>query len=178
MEIKTKKIVLKRLFLRKLPYIYRWKKDQIFISNLIKKRIFLNRSDQNLLLEYFNVKNKHWSENSGEYSFDIWVLFTNPESCKIFDKKLIDEARIKIIPYMTKWDIGELERNVKEYAKLNQNFNELYLKRISENTYYQRNYIYQTKYEKMKEKIRVRLYKNKALRYLINKYIYKYDIKY
>ena len=178
MDIKIRTFVCKRLFLRKLPYICRWRKDRIFISSLIKKKVFLNKKDQTLLVEYFNVRNKHWSKCSGESGFDIWVLFSNPESCKIFDVKLIEKARLKIIPHMTKWYVGDLEKNVKEYAKVNSVFCELYSKRISEKTYYQRNYIHQTKVEKFNEIIRIKLYKYRFLRYLINKYINKYDINY
>ena len=79
---------------------------------------------------------------------------------------------------MTKWYVGDLEKNVKEYAKINNVFCELYSKRISEKTYYQRNYIHQTKVEKFSEIIKIKLYKYRFLRYLINKYINKYDIKY
>ena len=136
----------------------------------------MNKEDQISLPHYFDVRNKHWSQNSGEYRFDGWVLFTNPEFCEIFDQKLIQEARISIIPYLTKWRIGSLEKNIKEYAKWNNRFGELLTKRMSEKTYYQRNYIYLTKSEKIKEKIRVRLYKNKTIRKLINRYVYKYDI--
>jgi hypothetical protein len=177
MKQKAKKVILKRFFLKKLSFIKNSSKDQVFISKLIKKRIFLNKNDQEILLEYFDVRNKHWSKNSGEYGFDVWVLFTNPESCKIFDKKLIEKARIKIIPHMTKWYVGCLVENINEYAKQNKRFNELYIKRISEETYNKRDYIYLTKFDKIKEKIRMRLYKYKVIRNFINKYINKYDIK-
>ena len=177
MDIEIKKIVLKKLFLKKLPYIKGWHKDQIFVSKLIKKKIFLNKYDQNTLLEYFNIRNKHWSTWSGESGFDIWVLFTNPESCEIFNKELIEKARLNIIPYLTKWYVGDLDKYIKEYAKENKKFNELYIKRISDKTYFQRNFRYLTNSEKLIEKIRIKLYKNKIFRKFYNKYILKYDIE-
>ena len=103
-------IVLKSSFLRTLPYIGRDKSHQQFISKLINK-IFLTKKDQDELSEYFNVRNKHWSRWSGESNFRIWMLFTSPESCSVFDKKLIDKARIKIIPYITVFEEGELDKN-------------------------------------------------------------------
>jgi len=154
--------VLKSSFLRTLPYIGRDKSYQQFISKLINK-IFLTKRDQDELSEYFNIRNKHWSRWSGESNFRIWMLFTSPESCSVFDKKLIDKARMKIIPYMTKFMVGDMVNKIKEYALLNPAFSQLYQKRIAEDTYYQRNFIKQNVFQKMWEKTRIFLCRNKKL---------------
>lgn len=161
----------KRIFLKKLPYIRAWPKDQKFISKLIKKS-YLNRKDQDELTQYFDVTNEHWSKCSGESSFEIGILFSNPEMCGVFDKNLIKKARIKLVPRMSKFFIGDMEKNVKNYAKTDLEFNKLYEKRISEKTYFQRNYIYQTVFDKIVERIRIVLYRNKKIRDYLNRHYY------
>jgi hypothetical protein len=176
MTVPKSKIILKKKFLKTLPYINAWPKDQKFISKLIKK-IYLNENDKKILSQYFDVTNKHWSNWDGESDFKIWVLFTTPEQCSIFDNKFIRRERIKIIPFMSKYAVGNLDNNIKQYANRDKEFNKLYRKRLSEETYYQRDYVCLTFFEKIAEKIRVKLYRNKRIREFINRYFYNYLVK-
>jgi hypothetical protein len=117
----TKKIE----FLRTLPYIKALPEDQQFISDLIKDE-YLTLAQQNTLIEYFNVENRHWRKWNGNSDFHVWVLFTNPEMCSVFDKELIAKARINIIPKLTKQSVGDLKNSVDEYAKGDSVFDQLY----------------------------------------------------
>ena len=169
----TYKEIEKRKFLKSLPYIKAWSKDQKFISNLIEKK-FLNKKEQEELIEFFDVTNKHWSKWNGESSFEIWLLFTNPEVCSVFNEKLINKARVKIIPHMSKISVGNIEKEIINYAKNNQEFRKLYEKRISKKNYFKRNYIYKNPFEKVIEAIRVLLYRNKKIRDYLNRHRTKY----
>jgi hypothetical protein len=133
--LRAKKIVFKRQFLKKLPYLIRVPEDQRFISSLIKKKTFLNKTDQLQLIDYFDVRNKHWAKNTGDFAFDVWVLFTSPEDCKIFDQALIDKSRIKIIPRLTRFYVGSLKKSILNYAAQNNRFNELYMEQINQDDY-------------------------------------------
>jgi len=112
-------------FLKTLPYIKALPEYQQFISSLIKDE-YLTINQQNMLIDYFNVENRHWRKWSGNSEFRVWVLFTNPERCSVFDKELLEKARINIIPDLTKYLVGDLKNYVDEYAKSNIVFNQLY----------------------------------------------------
>jgi hypothetical protein len=111
-------------FLKTLAHINAVPEDLQFISGLIKDE-YLTPDQQNMLIVYFDVNNKHWKKWN-DSDFDVWVLFTNPEMCLVFDKELIEKARIDIIPKLTKQSIGDLKNNVEEYAKSNCVFDQLY----------------------------------------------------
>jgi hypothetical protein len=104
-------------FLATLPYIKTLPEYQQFISSIIKDE-YLTLNQQNMLVSYFNVENKHWEKWSGNSDFRVWVLFTNPEMCSVFDKELLIKARIDIIPNLSKQSIGDLENVVDEYQRV------------------------------------------------------------
>jgi len=121
-------IIKKSIFLQNLPYLKGDIKEQQFISDLILDEN-LAQIQQNILLDYFDVTNSHWKKWNGESTFRIWFLFTNPESCNVFNKELLEQARIDIIPDLTKWSIGDMINNIEEYSKRNPIFAKLYNER-------------------------------------------------
>jgi len=118
----------KKLFIKNLPGIQIWEDEQQFISDLIEDE-YLTKSQQYILRNYFNTLIYQQRRDRGNYTFRVLFLFTNPESCLIFDKKRLEQARIDIIPNLSKWSIGDMKKNVEEYAKNNPIFNKLYTER-------------------------------------------------
>lgn len=117
--------IKKKEFLATLPYIKKLPEYQQFISSLIKDE-YLTLDQQNILIDYFNVENKHWEKWSGNSDFCVWVLFTNPEKFSVFDKELLVKARINIVLNLTKQSVGDLINNIDKYAKSDIAFNQLY----------------------------------------------------
>jgi len=170
------KIVVKQFFLKTLPYICCNRKERKFISRLINKT-FLNEEDQAELTEYFNVRNKHWTSWGGESNFRYWMLFTNPNSCLLYDKARLKKARIMAVPYMSKFMVGKMDKNVRKYAKHDRDFGVLFEKRITESSYYERNHIYYPNFlYKIWPAIRVKLYRYKFWRDFFNRFYYP-DLK-
>lgn len=120
--------VKKEIFIQKLPLIQIWEDEQQFVADLIEDE-YLIKSQQDMLSTYFRtLTHRH----RGNCTFRVLFLFANPESCAVFKKKYLEQARIDIMPHLSKWSIGDMNTEVEEYAKNNPLFSKLYAERKNE----------------------------------------------